>query len=56
MTVYEFVEELKKLPQDMEIVVVGDYIKSPRIHIERYAKDDRDKHDNLIIRERVEIH
>lgn len=56
MTVAEAIKELEKFPPDMEIVVVGDYIKSPNIYIDRYAKGDRDEDDNLIIRERVEIH
>lgn len=56
MTVLEFIEKLKTFPQDMEIVVVGDYIQEPNACIERYANGDRDENDNLIIRERVEIH
>lgn len=56
MKVGDFILELKKFPDDMEIVCVGDYIEPPSVTIERYAKGDRDKDDNLIIRERVEIH
>lgn len=56
MKVREFILELQRFPEDMEIVCVGDYIESPSASIERYAKGDRDEDDNLIIRERVEIH
>lgn len=56
MKVQEFIEMLNEMPQDMEIVLIGDYCKVPSASVERYAKGDRDENDNLIIRERVEIH